>query len=150
VIRFHDDQDRQLFLMEVGKSSQSGDTADDHGQFIKSRAFVVPMLKNFRRRHQSHLNWTRHRQNILMPLRRFHHSPEGRRMHRQLGRFLATRILPDKMLTGNSLSFTKHEALDLRQFLLDECQYYHGLIVQAELELVIEDLTDYVGKFLTA
>lgn len=61
------------------------------GTFIKRGDFRVSFLKDFSKSQQQKREWQKSSSKFMFALKKFHHSPEGRRMHRKLGRYNATR-----------------------------------------------------------
>lgn len=145
MIRFFDDVDKQLFLLEVGKDINEEAEPSDHKLFIKHRKMVEPLLKDFRRSQSSKRNWVNNRGTYNFGIRRWHRSLEGRKFHRQLGRFLATHDRRERSSLLHEDLETKplsaDEKKELLLELLTESQFYHTLSDQVNIELLIEQLS---------
>lgn len=70
---------------------------------------------------------------------RFHRSADGKRFHRKLGRFLATRVTESK----DESFYDKNDSLialnSLKQHLLIELSYYKPVLEAVETEIMILD-----------
>ena len=139
MILFHNEQDKSLFLLEVGKSPLSQDSPDDHKLFIKRRSMITPLLKDFRRSQGAKSSWNANRFSMMTGIKKFHRSIAGLKQHRQLGRFLATR--PERSMSGIFLGRNTKSRRSLLEQLIHESYYYHSLIDQVELELLIEAIS---------
>lgn len=165
-MKFHSKIDAQTFLIELGKVAEAlavneeyVPTSEELSSFISSRTSLVKNIKNRRQSSKQKANWRENRFKIMRGIKSFHKSTDGKRFHRKLGRFLATRITKDKRGSNTSESFyEKHEALNglvsLKQHLVVELGYYHNLYEQVELEEMITDnalpvLTEIENKILT-
>jgi hypothetical protein len=135
-VQFHTELDKQLFLLECGKSLYDRITEDDHKLFIQRRQKIGSMFKNFRKSKTAEREWNRHRFKMLQAVRDYHKSAEGKKHHRQLGRWLATRsFIPKAGLFG------KRESLELTELLKDELSFYLSVPDQLLLEELIELLS---------
>jgi len=146
-MKFKTTLDAQTFLTEIGdieramtSDSTYTPTNEEVKTFIKKRANVIKKLKNYSKSRDGKLLWRRNRHKMLKAVRGFHKSVAGKRFHKKLGRFLATRITRNE----DSDLKNKHEALiglnSLKQHLMVELDYFHQSIEQAELEnLVFEN-----------
>lgn len=139
-MRFHNEVDRMLFLLEVGKRIDEVDNNDDHTIFIKKRSLVVPMLKDFLKSRATARAWTRHPSKFLHGIRQFHHSPEGRTLHRKLARFITTRLIMPKYNFTESESLSDKEKRDVHVILKGELSYYHSVTDSAVIALVLDEI----------
>lgn len=143
MVKFRTPEDKLLFLLEVGKKPGDDDTPDDHRLFIKRREKVGTLYKNFRKSRSAQLSWQRDRFKRQMASKRFAHSPEGRRLHRQLGRFLSTRIIIPK--EGAYLSRqVREELIDLKKQLLDEMRFYVPLHLELFMRSIIDEISEHL------
>jgi len=166
-MKFHNKLDVQSFLVEIGRPLQEAieanegyvPTSEELSSFISGRTSLVKNIKNRRQSANSKANWRENRYKIMRGIKSFHKSTDGKRFHRKLGRFLATRITKDKRgsITDESI-YDKHEALNgissLKQHLVVELGYFHSLYEQVEIEELIMDnalpvLTEIENKVLT-
>ncbi|QIG71468.1 hypothetical protein EVB32_356 [Rhizobium phage RHph_TM39] len=129
MVKFKSDLDRSLFCTEMERIDLIGqDTIPDdlHEIFLKNRKTLVSKVKDFRRSQIGKASWRRHRYSHLKGVRKWHKSTEGKKFHRQLGRFLATRITN----RFESIDNTKYETLkalsSLRTHLFIEGEYYRS------------------------
>jgi len=144
MIKFNSESDRLQFLLEVGKRIDEKETTDDHKSFIKHRTFVVPLLKDFRRSQAAKRAWTVNKLDYTFGLRNWHHSLEGRRFHRNLGRFLSSRINRNLLMSpmASESLISKDELIDLRRAIIEELAFYHSISEQANLELLLEEISE--------
>ena len=77
--------DKQLLDNEIASQGI------EEGEFIKKRRGLVSRLKDMQKSGKTKAQWRTGRWKIMRGIKRFHRSTEGKRFHRQLGRFLATR-----------------------------------------------------------
>jgi hypothetical protein len=144
MIQFNSEADRLQFLLEVGKRIDEKETQDDHKSFIKHRTFVVPLLKDFRRSQAAKRAWTTNKLDYTFGLRKWHHSLEGRRFHRNLGRFLSSRINRNVLAPSNSNEscLSKDELIELKRAILEELGFFHSISEQVNLELLLEEISE--------
>ena len=97
-LKFRSTYDAQLFLTEIQRvdlvtrlSENFEPTAEMLSEFVKRRKKMVNTLKDFKRSQASKANWRANRFKMMDGIKRFHASTEGKKFHRQLGRFLASR-----------------------------------------------------------
>lgn len=126
MLQFHNETDRQLFLLEIGKRINEIDTEDDHNLFIKKRRKSISLLKDFLRRRRAERGWKTHRSSLLSAIKDYHKSNRGQEFHRKLGRFLALRV--GFLRTGLS----DYSAME-------QLSFYMPIEQQAKLELLIDD-----------
>jgi len=156
-VRFHSDCDKRLFLLEVGRvdllDKVKGDSWEPSSDlvelFIKGRQSLIPKLKDFRRSQATKSAWRHHRPAFLKGIRTFHRSTAGKRFHRTLGRWLATR-LQDRDKFGSIYSL-RNESLEQRVDLLraitsimnyafQELEFYHDLYEELDYWEFLEEL----------
>ena len=144
MVIFNSDADKMQFLLEVGKRIDEQDNQEDHSRFIKHRSFVVPLLKDFRRSQASKRAWATNKLDYTFGIRHWHHSLEGRRFHRNLGRFISTRINRNVLSTTsvNEDSLSVVELNQLENQILKELFAYHSISEQANLELLLEEISE--------
>jgi|ERR1700733_635430 len=137
-MRFHTELDRQLFLLEIGKKLCEADTPDDHRIFIKRRDQLVSLLKDFRKSRTTEREWKLHRNKFVWAFRQFARSPEGKRFHRKLGRFLATRNFLDTSPLARARGGVRE---NLMQMITEELDFYQPLEIQVAFELILEQIS---------
>lgn len=154
-MKFATDQDAKLFLIEVGKLDEI-DSATKSLQpdedmlelFLHHRRNLIPGLKDFRRRQNTKKQWRHERFKMLRGIRRFHKSTTGKKFHRSLGRFIATR----ESLTKNEV-FYLTEIADILKALSSlkthayiELEFYHPLTEELEYRLLFEELIPLIDQ----
>lgn len=89
----------QMFLIECGREDLISETDIDYKPskemvelFIKRRKNVISHLKDFRKKQMGKAQWRQNRYEMMKGIKTFHKSTKGKKFHRALGRFLATRI----------------------------------------------------------
>jgi len=97
-MKFSNRLDLELFLSEVGRLDLLGQVNEDYQPsedilelFVKRRKPLVGAIKDFRKSQKTKEAWKKGRWNFMKGIKRFHNSTEGKRFHRNLGRFLSTR-----------------------------------------------------------
>lgn len=97
-MKFLSEQDTHLFLLEIGRidllkqdMKKFVPSDESMGLFIKKRKSLIPKLKDFRKRQMTKEQWRKKRYEMMRGIKIFHRSTEGKRFHRNLGNFLATR-----------------------------------------------------------
>lgn len=102
-MKFQTNVDAQLFLVEIGRldlvEGATRELEPDPAMleaFIAKRRELIKPLKNFRRSQATKAAWRTHRQKFMRGVDRFRRSTTAKRFHRELGRFLATRVTRDK------------------------------------------------------
>ena len=111
--------DRLHFLLDVNRIDlmESLSTEEDIPKeifeiFIKRRRGLMKNLVNFRQKQITKREWRTGRWKFLRGIHKFHSSVRGKRMHRALGRFMATRILRPHLKPLHK----RYESLDAVQF----------------------------------
>jgi hypothetical protein len=143
-VKFASDLDAQLFLMEIGETSiteatkELEPTDEQMGTFISRRKALEGLIKSHRKSQIQKGNWRKNRTKMMKGIKAFHKSTEGKRFHRNLGNFLATRMTSHD--TGRSSLRTNEDFEHLKALnsakthLYIELEYYHQVYEQVELE----------------
>ena len=149
-MKFRDLKDAHLFLLEIGKASLIESVKDSSWypeeeliqEFISARRALIPKLKDFRKSQTSKENWRKNRYNMMKGIKSFHKSTDGKKFHRSLGRYLATRIAKSGRYNENYDD--KYEALkgvsSLRTHLYIDSGYYKSLEEQIDFELFMDEV----------
>ena len=155
-MKFNTSLDAQTFLMEIKAFTKLNNvdenyvpTMDEVQSFLKARTPLVKKLKNHRKSSAQKANWRKNRHKMLKGIKAFHKSVQGKRFHRKLGRFLATRIFRTKTSEDMAeMLLSKQGYLkglnSAKQHLLVELEYFHQIQEQVELE---EFITNYAYPF---
>lgn len=144
MIQFSLPEDRMRFLVDAGRLDllESTDPLPDEvfELFTKKRKSLVSGLKDFRRSQISKQSWNRHRWKYLRGIKKFHKSVDGKKLHRSMGRFLATRIFhPDRLSHLSSLKAESLKAVSsLKTHLYLIGQYYMPLEEDVEYNLFLD------------
>ncbi len=159
-MKFASKLDAQTFLSEIKAFDKINSvdkdfvpSLDEMKSFIKVRSPLVKKLKNYRKSANQKANWRNNRTKMMKGIKAFHKSTTGKRFHKRLGRFLATRITRKK--TNEEINI--YESLLLKQsflkalnsakqHMLVELEYFHQLQEQVELE---EMIVDYALPYFT-
>lgn len=141
-MKFKSDLDKSLLMLELGYSDTSSPDQvpeDVIESFIKKRRKLVTGLKDFRKSQEVKSNWRRHRYKMMKGIKSWHKSTTGKRFHRQLGRFLATKILED----NDRLDIEKYETLkalsSLHTHMYIEGEFFRSSVNEdVDFELMVE------------
>jgi len=119
-------------------------TTEELDTFISGRREYVRRIKDHRKSANQKANWRENRTKMMGGIKAFHRSVDGKRFHRKMGRFLATRITKNKNEEYDYPRF--RDQLDtlsglnsLKQHLLTELSYFHRIQEQIELEEIVID-----------
>lgn len=136
-------EDKYSFLSEMNRLDLiNTDTIDIelYELFIKQRKPLVKQLKDFNKSTTQKENWIKWRWRYLKGIRKFHRSIAGKKLHRAMSRFLATRIFsPNQKEKMEGLVFdgTPKAVSSLKTHLYIESEYYMPLTEHVEfVELV--------------
>lgn len=119
----------------------------ESSSFVKHRKMIVPMLKDFRKSQQTKHNWRTNKNSMLKGIKKWHSDPEGKKFHRQLGRFLATRpdaqgrrLLPSIHANEDTEPISVDNLQMLKRELLNEQRSTFSSRALDEIGLVLEEL----------
>jgi hypothetical protein len=145
-VKFNSDLDAQLFAIELGISESLDSynkeyepTNEQMGLFLKKRSKLESTIKSHRKSQIQKGNWRKNRAGMMRGIKAFHKSVEGKRFHRNLGNFLATRLLGNDYGRPNNPSVSESieslKALNsAKTHLYIELEYYHQVHEQVELD----------------
>lgn len=147
-MKFLSDLDAKTFLLEIKRFDKIEEatknyipTCEEMDSFIKARSPVVSSMKNYRKSSAQKANWRQNRGNMMKGIKAFHKSVEGKRFHRRMARFMASRITRDKVTEGFNSLIQKQEYLkginSAKQHLFVELEFFHQIQEQVELEDLI-------------
>lgn len=142
-MKFLTDEDAKLFLIEIGCNEKASTATKDYtptdeemDTFVRRRRDHESSLKDKDKSRTSKEGWRKNRSKMMRGIKAYHRSTEGKRHHKRLGRYLATRM------TSND-ECNMAEALkglgSAKNCLLTELEYYHVLTEQIALEEAIID-----------
>ena len=146
-MKFSSITDVQSFLLEIGmleecykvNSTNYEPTSEQLDTFIRNRSPVIQSIKNNKKSSSQKYNWLKNRSKIMRGISRFHRSADGKKFHRKLGLFLATRIsesVSDSFYDKNDYLISLNS---LKQHLLIELSYFKPLLESVETEIMILD-----------
>lgn len=142
MMRFINEHDRAMLLSELGydESTRLEDVPEHElHEFIKRRSGLIRGAKNAARSQQAKRSWKKNRKAYMKGIKDFHKSTAGKRMHRQMGRFLATRITQRGVQSSRMLRETLLKALSsMRTHLYIENETYQDLRDQRDLSLMLD------------
>lgn len=158
-MKFNSELDVLTFLSEIqdfeamkeeGLDENFKPTNEQMQSFLKARTPLVRKMKNYRKSSDQKVSWKDNRYKMMKGIKAFHKSVEGKRFHKRLGRFLASRIVRrnepkkknEEMEYEMLISKQSHlKGLNAcKQHLFVELEYFHQLEPHVELE---EFLVDY-------
>ena len=130
-MKFQTINDKKLFLIEIG-DIETVSLVNDKWQpttemletYTKNRQTLVPKLTDFRRSQSTKASWRRHKYNIMKGINRWHKSTSGKRMHRAIGNFLATRESFDFSKYSEELYELMKAVSSLKTHAIIELEYY--------------------------
>jgi len=146
-MKFLNDVDAQMFLVEIGQiKNLSGitkafvPTEEMIESFISKRTGLVTKLKDHRKSQDAKAQWRKNKHSMMKGIKTFHKSTEGKRFHRNLGTFLATRFSGSKKdnKVSEMCEFLKSLS-SAKTHMLIELTYYHSIEEQVELESLVFD-----------
>jgi hypothetical protein len=150
--KFLNTLDKELFEWEVKNAD------GDEEKFVHRHKGLVSQLKDFRKSQNQKQQWHKNRWQMLRGMKRFHKSTQGKKFHRMLGRFLASRYLRDKSMIRDKADNNYREYYDLGLALSSlhthailETQYYIPSITESvEYEEFIDYLTEQLGQIYSS
>ena len=153
-MKFRTVEDAQLFLIEVGRVDMINSIdenfvpdSDLEEGFIKSRKELVDKIKDFRKSANQKANWRRNRYAIMKGIRGFHDSTAGKRMHRNLGRFIATKESFPK--TVGDLVEALKALSSIKTHLIIDLLYYRSLDESVSFEFVLDEAMPIIDNMIT-
>jgi hypothetical protein len=149
MIKFKNKLDEDIFRSEFLKSRVS------LNEFLVKRGELELGLVDFERSQRQKQNWRKHRWKYLWGIRSFHSSTEGKRFHRNLARYLATRD-SDSLLRlyqaekekerekGNDYRLDVRKVSENLEFLISVLSAgVHGLIEKRYYSVSIDEAVEY-------
>ena len=140
-MKLRSEKDKAEFLVEVNRLDLLTEDipSEVFEYFLRKRRPLVSKLKNFKKAQNAKSQWSNKKWKLLKGIRSFHKSTKGKRFHRALGRFLATRIFRPKR---ESIELLREDALkavsSIRTHLYIESGYFMPLDEEADLHIFIE------------
>jgi len=136
-LKFRSEIDEKLAQLEFAESGLSS-----MEEFLKKRRELEIELTDWERSQAQKQNWREYRWKYMRGIKKFHSSTQGKKFHRQLGRFLATRDFSDlSYLKRASTTERVIECVDLFVPLLSALT--HALIEKRYYESNLSEEVDY-------
>lgn len=151
-MKFYSDEDKHLFLAEINRLDLMDSEIPEQmvEGFIKNRRQLVSQLKDFRRGQNTKGSWRKNRYSIMKGIRKFHKSTAGKRFHRKLGNYLATRITENSL---EDISEVLKSVSSMMTHFYIELGYYRTLDEQVNFEICLDvlqsELRDIEEKMYT-
>ena len=153
-MKFKSIGDIKLFLLELGKVDLLGEVKEDFQPpeelvelFLKRRRQLIQRLKDFRRSQIQKANWRKYRYKYLKGIRKFHRSTKGKRFHRALGKFLATRIFrSEESLNTFEVAEALKALTSAKTHAYIELEYYCPIIEELDYLFFVEELVGVASR----
>lgn len=133
-MKLRSDLDKRLIELEMGVDNPTTVQLDE---FIKKRRGRVKKMVDFRKSQNAKANWRKNRFKMMRSIKKWHKSTEGKRFHRQLGRFLATRLRENYYDESEKYEILKAVS-SLRTHLYLEGEYMMPIEEQIDFDLMME------------
>lgn len=143
-------EDIHVFLIEINQTHLIGEVDEQFcptdemvGDFIKRRSGLQKKLKDNKKSSGTKSQWRQNRYEMMKGIKSFHKSTKGKRFHRRLGKFLATRITRDKEKnpSHDESVVEKSEFLkalnSAKTHFFIELEYFHQIEEQIQIEEII-------------
>jgi hypothetical protein len=140
-MKFYNSVDEEVFKQELASTNLS------EGEFLKRRKVLLKGMKDRKKSLGTKLDWKKNRFKLMRGIKRFHKSNRGKRFHRDLGRFLATREL--KGLAYKECQELVVPVTACLTHAYHELEWYMNIEDGLEYEIFIEELYDEVLEILT-
>lgn len=152
-MKLREPSDKIYFLADIGRVDLLENLKDDEEipeemfeAFLKKRKPLITGLVDFRKAQTTKQQWRSSRWKFLRGIKKFHRSLAGKRLHRSLSRFLATRIfrphlgyLKDRYESLDPLKFDALKALSsCRTHMYIENDYYSPLSEAVDYSFFME------------
>jgi len=146
IMMFLVEAERMDLMSEISAGKDFKPTAELVEMVIRKRRLFIPKLVDFRRSQVTKAEWRKFRYKIMKGIKRFHRSTAGKRFHRSLARFIATR----QFYRSDSLVGNKNESVDIvldtlkaiasaKTHLLIESHFYMSVDVYVDYFIFYED-----------
>jgi hypothetical protein len=145
-LKFKNITDIQLFLIETNQISILDSVSESYtpskdcvNEFLKRRKDSIGKLKDFRKSQDAKQSWRANRYKIMNGIKQFHKSTEGKRFHRNLGRFVASRISRNESKDYELLVEALKAISSIPTHILIETEYFQPSIEdQLSLDLIVD------------
>jgi hypothetical protein len=141
-MKFKSTTDVKLFLIDAGRLDLIDSVDESYSPdeelieaFLKKRRQLVDKIKDFRKSQQAKQSWRHNRKKYMDGIKDFHKSTDGKRFHRNLARFLVSRVSDENFNNqdlNNKVHLYTYEGLkalsSIRTHLYIENEYYKPLM----------------------
>jgi len=157
MIKFHDKINKNQFALEIDKldivNTDFEVTEEMNKIFIQKRRGLTKKYKDFRKSQNTKLSWIRGKWKFMKGIKKFHRSTEGKRFHRDLGKFIVTHnfeggliaSLKESNLLSNVIECLKALS-SVRLHAYKELEYFDTVLNTVEYELFIEELNSMLNS----
>lgn len=160
-MKFASRSDVNQFLTEVDRLDLIGKVDESFKPdqtmleiFVTKRKTLIPGLRNFRKSQIGKSQWRQHRYKLLKGIKKFHKSTKGKRMHRAIGRFLATRDTFKGTFKREANEYSNlHDVCETLKALSSvkthnyiEFEYYHSIDEEVLYHIFTEELLPTIDR----
>ncbi|MDK1290153.1 hypothetical protein [Pseudoalteromonas umbrosa] len=142
MMRLTEEADRISFLSELGYALDTDMTSipeTEIHEFVKRRSGLIRGAKKAALSKKAKRNWRHNRKAFMKGIKKFHSSTSGKRLHRQMGRFLAFRITSSGTKSSKMLRETLLKAVSsMRTHLYIENETYQSIQEQRDLGIMMD------------
>lgn len=142
MMRITEEADRISFLSELGYSLDTPMDSvpeEEVHEFIRRRSGLIRGAKSAKVAKNAKKGWRKNRKSYKKGLSKYHKSTKGKRMHRKMGRFLASRITSSGVKSSKMLRETLLKAVaSLRTHLYIENETYQPIPEQRDLGIMMD------------
>lgn len=145
-------EDRVRFLVDVNRTDLLESVSDENADvdsiitselievFLKKRKPLVNKMKDFKKSATAKQAWRENRFKYLSGIHRFHGSVQGKRFHKSMGRFLATRIFQsiDRPILLDDVNEHLKAISSVKTHLYIEADYYMPLQEEVDFRLFVD------------
>ena len=155
-MKFKSITDAKLFLVDCNEYSLVDTVTENYEPdselleaFIKRRRQLVDKVKDFRKSQTAKQNWRHYRKKYMDGIKAFHRSTDGKRFHRNLGRFLASRITDEDFKPSYTELVEYLKSLSsLPTHLLVDLAYYKTTEAQCTYEELLDESFPIIYRVL--
>lgn len=158
MIKFSSDIDAKMFYKEVESLSGIEHINKDYKpseeileRFLRKRKGLIGKIRNFRKSQNQKKSWRSNRKSFMKGIKKFHKSTQGKRFHRALGRYNATRENLQLKSENNDLNLV--EVLDilkglssLKTHILIEGSYFRTVEEESEFLDFFEEVIPFIDR----
>lgn len=141
-MKFVNNLSKQLYEKELEVSKLS------EADFIRKRQGLVTRVKDRKKSRLTKIQWKHNKWKMLKGIKRFHKSTVGKRFHRSLGRFLATRSFKGSLAYREAQELVMPVTAILNHAFIER-EYYMSISEQIDYELFCDVVYDEVLAILS-